>query len=154
MRRYLEIGLAVLSLAMCILFAALWVRSHRWANIVDLQAGAKPFQIISIEGQLKIMASGRLMQSQYSFDSRAYSVDSSAAATIWRHVQRFANSKGFGLQRGEQATILFPYWFPCLVFATAASVLGFERLRRFSIRSLLVATALFAVLLWIIVSSE
>jgi lipopolysaccharide export LptBFGC system permease protein LptF len=77
-----------------------------------------------------------------------YSTDSSEATTIVQHLRGFANSKGFGFARYENVAILFPYWFPTLVFTFLAFVLGFRRARRFRLRSLLIVTTLFAVVLW------
>ncbi|MEX0612568.1 MAG: hypothetical protein WD738_03050 [Pirellulales bacterium] len=154
MRRFVQIGLAILSLAACVIFAALWTRSYRWAHLVHGQVGAKQFEIISIEGRLKITALPQSAQSPLGVRSQNYHIDSTQASTIWRHIQRFANSKGFGFSRAQNVALLLPYWFLTVAFALLAALLGTKRLRRFSVRSLLIAISLFAVLLWMMVGSE
>ena len=151
MRWYVEIGLAILSLAACIIFAASWARSYRWADLVHGQLGVNAFEIISIEGRLKITVQSGSAQSGIDFHSQNYHVDSSEASTIFAHIRRFANSNGFGFSRAQNVAILFPYWFLTAAFLLLAALLGIERMRRFSVRSLLIAVTLFAVLLWTIV---
>jgi len=154
MRRFVEISLAILSLVGCVVFAALGVRSYRWANLVHGQMGANRIEIISVEGRLKITILPQATQTRLGLRSQNYHTTSSEASTIVGHVRRFANPRGFGIDRTRNAAILLPYWFLSVAFALVGALCGIKRLRRFSIRSLLIAVTLFAVLLWAIVGSE
>jgi hypothetical protein len=146
-RRPIEIGLSTLSFAALLVFAGLWARTHWSADLFRGSVFGIPVEVISVEGLMKITRTQGPSTVRFAAKLSSYAADSREAETLFNHVRRFANSNGFGLVRGRSAAVLMPHWFPVLLFALFWIGLGFRRIRRFSTRSLLIATTLLAILL-------
>jgi hypothetical protein len=78
---------------------------------------------------------------------RTYPTGQPEAETLTQHVRRFANAQGFGIERGGSKAILIPYWFLLVIGGTCTAVPWIRWSSRFSLRTLLIATTLVAVLL-------
>jgi hypothetical protein len=151
MWRYFKFSLVFMGLAMCALATWHWARSYRWASLSHLQLGNHPFEILSVEGRLKFTSLPRSFQRAFRVRRQDYSTSSPESDTISRHTHGFSNAAGFGYRRGQNATILIPHWFLVFLSGIATAFCGIKRLRRFSMRTLLIATAMIAVLLSFIV---
>jgi hypothetical protein len=137
---------------MCALATWYWLRSHRWASVSHLQVGNHPFEIISVEGRLKFTALPRSFQRAFHLKRQDFPTNGPQSYTIDEHTSGFNNVAGFGYRRGQYAAVLLPHWFVVVVFGIATAFGGIKRLHRFSMRTLLIATALVSVMLWFIVA--
>jgi hypothetical protein len=116
-----------------------------WSN-----PGASGY-IVSVEGRLKIVDPEWKIPGVDSISRNSYEIDSREADVILVVLRNCTNPHGFGLLRTRSSAVCFPHWFPILITGTFAAVLGIKRLRRFSVRFMLVLTAMVAILLGIIV---
>ena len=121
---------------LCLLLIALWVRSY-WVQ--DVVWGWFPFpgylQINSTCGDIKIIANAEKQKA------------------IWRYTSRVAEDRGprwfFKLEQharfGWWLDVTLPHFFLLFTLAGAASFPWVQSSRRFSLRTLLLATTLVAV---------
>jgi hypothetical protein len=143
MLKYLRIAVTALSLTVCVLLIALWVRSYWWKDNVGgpLFFGTKPVLIDSTYGSMWV---------QWDWDFAVRGLER------WR-VQSVSMEKLRGERIGGPTKLGFvwggvvaPHWFAVVVFATLATV---PWIQRFSLRTLLIATTLIAVGLGVVVMS-
>jgi hypothetical protein len=152
MLKYLRIAVTAFSLTACVLLVALWVRSYwRWEHVA---LGATPGQ-----GFLVASANGAPL---FQYDD--------AYGTAWRRIKWHVHSaptpeQPFGERRrilkgfdwhtfGSGFALSVPYWFLVVLAIALAAVPWFPWSRRFSLRTLLIATTLIAMGLGIIVMSR
>ena len=140
MARKLRIAVSVLFAAVAVMLCALWVRSYWQADIFSAHIS----QLLSANG---FSANGRIrgmvVDEQYS--QEAYSsyvhLDSRSSYRLKNPPWHFVRHDGFTFG------FIIPHWFPVLL---AIAVVGVPWLRiptRFSLRTLLIATTLAAVVL-------
>ena len=143
--RYLRIAFSATCLIACGLVLAALSRSNRSADIVRGKL-LIPYELISVRGRLKLT---RLDYSpppgviSYPVREDAVPVGENAAHTIENHVLHYSNDQGFG--HYARHSIMFPHWFAAVCAATLAGVPWIRR--RYSLRTLLIATTLVAVAL-------
>ena len=147
--KYLRIAVTTLSLTACALLVALWVRSYR---IYDALCGS-----IGDHGAISLdLLRGRIILSYWPQLDREWQwwhdepdkVQIKSLNDI-DHVTGFNTFTNF-----DGGGVLVPHWFPVTVTAIVA-VIGWSRgSRRFSLRTLQIATTLIAVGLGIIVVSS
>jgi|SRR3954470_17981056 hypothetical protein len=143
--RYLRITWTVLCGFACVLLIALWIRSYQSCDLLRRNILGVRFEIIAAEGRLKITRTGSLSNwiTGPLSSTLSYKFDQPEAGTLVRHIQGFANSWGFGIERGKFAAV--PYWFVIAIagtFAAAPWLIPWSS--RFSLRTLLIAMALIA----------
>lgn len=111
------------------------------------------FRVISydMENQIKNVRNWWMIPGGGSFIVNCYDTDSREAGTILGNLRDGPNRHGFGFLRARPSAVCFPLWFPILITGTLAAVLGIKRLHRFSLRFILVLTAMVAILMAIIV---
>jgi hypothetical protein len=134
--KYLRIAVTALSLTGCVLLIALWVISRGRYSGIEGHVGKQSFSLISSLGQLDI----------YLFTTKAVTslpwrfTDSTVAAgevVMPEHLgfEIYPNKSGLG--------IFVSYWLLVLMAGMAAAAPWLPR--RFSLRTLLIATAVIAV---------
>ena len=146
MLKYLRIAVTALCLTACVLLVALWVRSYWWIDIVDLPLSKSNYgSIVSVEGHV----SWDIDDSSANFRLQTYLVEdyreSVEKANPWLKGVDFF--KGF---RFDSVQCHIPFWFVTLLAGVPAIALSLPTYRRFSLRALLIATTLVAILLGVI----
>jgi hypothetical protein len=149
--RKLRVGWSVGCGAICLLLIVLWVRSYwvldRWestARATPVQP-ARFFFISSYCGRIRCFVTPHFMNSLSSTEVQHFS-DSSG-----RYVDSEPNVHavlGYNFRRGYPSTdFAMPYWIPAIIFAAAPAAFWIRWSTRFSLRALLIATTLVAVVL-------
>jgi hypothetical protein len=150
--RNLRIAVTALSLTACVLLIALWVRSYWVQDIVTVRPTAtRTLTLHSIMGRIELSTEPRVMRrfaivTHWEYDEVPPSTD----YTFGFRREYVVNDDGaLGWLRGHRYTVAFPHW---LFITTMATLVAIPWLPwRFSLRTLLIATTLFAVGLAIIV---
>jgi hypothetical protein len=134
-----------------LLLVVLWMRS----DVVDsfsFALGSNVLSVDSKDGQLyaSVSASGGAnLQPFLRYPRRA-------EAAVWEAVRQ-ENAWGFGMFQDltwiNTSTIVVPHWFPALLSFTCAILPWIKCPRRFSLRTLLIATTLFAAVLGLMVAT-
>jgi hypothetical protein len=146
--RQIRIAASVMCLTVCALFVVLWVRSYTW---YDWLVGPLPrsyvIQASTQPGSLELMVSGPAFRVKL-WELSSYPIQQ--GDDRWM----IANGQSLGfrwalIQGRLRATT--PFWFPVVLAGTLAAVLGI-RTYQFSLRSLLFAMTLVAVILGLIVA--
>jgi hypothetical protein len=133
--KYVRIAVTALCLAACVLLVALWVRSYSREVVVGyVDSHNRGWHFVSWQG-------GAL------FSTAEHNAANPGA---WRsYVAWEPGILGFGSFRtGRSFSVKLPYWFPVMLCALLSAALWIKW--RFSIRTLLTATALVAMGLGII----
>jgi hypothetical protein len=139
--RLLRIGFSVACGICCLMLMVLWVRSHRQEAVIEyVDSHSRGWHLVSWRGATFLSTAD-------------YDV---ANPGVWRrYVAWEPGILGFGkFKTGRSASVRIPYWFPVLMFAALAMFCAAPWLRwpkRFSLRTLLIATTLVAALLGAIV---
>lgn len=132
---------SLIFLAVCFLFAALWVRSFWWEDELVVFAssqrfvgvGTAPGAISLVVGTKSRFAPGvRVVQSQEKVIRTLANMGVSYPSRIWG---RFYLGAGI---------LLIPIWFLILVFALVGAMPWVRWLRRLGVRTLLLVTTLIA----------
>jgi hypothetical protein len=145
LRALLRIAWSVVYGIACVLLIVLWIRSYRSCDLLRRNILSARLEIIAVEGRVKITRTGP--QPNWITgplpSTLNYQLDQPEAGTLVRHIRGFANSWGFGIERGKISAVLVPYWFAVTIagtFAAAPWLMSWSN--RFSLRTLLVATTL------------
>jgi hypothetical protein len=160
MFRYLRIAVSVLSLIACVLLIVLWVRSYWWFEVVYYRPAASTmFQVVSSRGVVRFTDCSE--HSGWYAGAPRLPIVLPSVAIGWSHDSRWyagytneiANDSPFkkvfrGFDRPNRFGWQVPFWF----FVLFAAVLGISPWSRrwnsrFSLRTLLIAVTLVAVLL-------
>ncbi len=151
--RYLRILWTVFCGVACVLLIVLWVRSYWWEDEIWLPfPGLAHVRCDSGPSRLYIDKDYYSI-SKYWYSFR-YKGDGSGAVTLANRIsQKYESKFGFGIwQKPGRTTYIVPHWFPVLLFATFAAAPWYSRIpHRFSLRTLLIATTLVAMVLGLIV---
>ena len=141
MLKYLRIAVTVLSLTACVLLIALWVRSYRWSD--GITVGGR-IVVASREGRLLINES---LVAERPLDLLAsplrIRIATDYGLIFWSIRSDTASPAGVGTA--------IPDWLFVAFTATLAALPWVKR--RFSLRTLLIATTLVAVVLGIIIAA-
>jgi hypothetical protein len=139
MSKYLRIAVTALSLTACALLVALSVRSYWRLDILEKRTGSVAIQISSGKGRIAI---GQL--DPRTTIGKSYLSVASGDAADWRK----GGALGFAFYDDSfVSAFVVPHWLPALLSAALAVIPWFSRSWRFSLRTLLIATTLVAVLL-------
>jgi hypothetical protein len=143
--RYVRIAVTAFSLTACVLLVGLWVRSYWWSDHAYCPLPSSNMLVVnSWQGRLSSYAG----EQPGAFPSGWGTMSRYVVNTAERN-SRSRPSWGFDSdQRGRE--FLFPHWLPVLISAALAAAVNI-RLRQFSLRTLLIATALVAVGLGMVV---
>jgi hypothetical protein len=141
-------ALTALLSAPCALLCALWISSYFfWGYIHFIPSGTQEIQVISIQGRINVCyfdMTGRTRP----WDSFLGRIDE-RALTVGRSIDSYQGPLGFGRKRaGRSVAVAIPYWF---VLCCCALFYGLPHIKRFSIRALLITTALVASILSFVV---
>ena len=144
--------MSALCLIACVLLVALWVRSYWRADIFAFAFSSSSFVGLgSANGTIAVSRGDNApgyfnrrwqIQSNVIVDQQDYLLEASS---------RYRGAFGFGIAQDRSfVTLSAPCWFLVLVFAALAALPWIWR-PRFSLRALLIATTLLAVVLGLIV---
>ena len=153
MLKYLRIAVTVLSLTACVLLIALWVRSYsRWDSPFGPILRDWNVQINSLKGRLFIGTYHQPRTSDSSWNWRTFRAghlsEWGATGTVAWSFERHVGALGFGVVKSNRMHFVYvPYWFLAALVAAAP---WFKVPRHFSLRTLLIAMTLVAVVLGLI----
>ena len=137
--RYVRIALSVTCTIACVLLIVLWVRSYWRLDVVDV---SNWYEIDSVCGEIIVMKydSSISMGDPWSYFS--FVTTDEMARGDWRTTLGFKRS-----ETPVGPSIVFPLWFPIFVLVLLAGIPWLKQFQRFSLRTLLIATTLVAVVL-------
>jgi hypothetical protein len=157
MLRYLRIAVTALSLTACVLLVALWVRSHRYRDSVDVYpGGSRMLRIFSWEGVILfapwVFGSGSRPAVGYTHHTilnvELEAIHAKVGRPKW-HAWKY--SKHHYPDSSTERDLYLPHWFLVVVVGSVGAVPWIINARRFSLRTLLIAITLVAVWLGLIV---
>jgi hypothetical protein len=139
----LRIALSAVSGIVCVLLVGLWLRSYWWHFYVEYRGTEIGIMVQSDFGQLTV----DIRLGPFAGKAKWY--------VISRPLQPVdfvpENERCFEVHRHEFGGyfVAIPYWFPVIIFATLAALPWLPW--RFSLRTLLIATTLVAIVLGLVV---
>ena len=159
MLRRLRITASVFFAMVCVAQCVLWVRSYWWTDVLrGTYLGTRVFYANSLVGRLQyidgsVRTAGYPVfydRNQLSYESRQYSDEYIERLKVLDLDQRPSPLHAFGFYVGNTPNcfeLIVPHWFFVLTTAslTAVSWIGWSW--RFSLRTMLIATTLVAVVL-------
>jgi hypothetical protein len=144
--RYARIALTALCLVACIAMLALWERSYSWADAASVSfRGKREWSTESIDGELRFArpaataAHGLRLNKERPETVRERDVE---MPSVWLFKWPF-------MADNDRLRPVIPHWFVAAVFATLAAAPWLRR--RFSLRTLLFAMTMAAIVLTAIV---
>ena len=143
--RYLRIAFSATCLAACVLLIVFWVRSYWWEDVLYFEPNTPTvYAVRSSNGQLFLLRSydGRRADGRVLVMRELPS--SHLKPLVWHSEITKARTRD---------AMLLPFWMPVLLAATFAALPWIHWAKRFSLRTLLIATTLVAVVLGLIVWS-
>lgn len=156
LRRTLRAGLALVCLALSLAYAAFWVRSHSYEQILSVGLTNSRVRIDSLPAGLRIESRPYQKASppfwHWSSVRRGGDVFRSPRFP-WEHDKLVA---GFAYARGPRPwglALATPHWFPVVALALAAIALAPPPRWRFSLRRLLAVTTIVALALGALAAS-
>jgi hypothetical protein len=141
--RYLRIAFSATCAIACVLLIVLWARSYWWSDGFKGPVLGRYTMGESWEGQLFASVLPAGPATEFQFDS--YALSDIEGPIVPEHVF-------FVGREGAAVGVFVPHWFSVSLSATLAVLLWIHKLkRRFSLRTLLIATTLVAVVLGLVV---
>jgi hypothetical protein len=141
---------------LCVLFVVLWVRSYRWVDSFQYWAGSRVIALDSRDSRLYLSGSttgGANLQPLLRTEKL-----SDVQADLLNQIRSSENRFGFGKFVNPKlintSTLILPHWFPVLISASLTILPWIRWTMRFSLRTLLIATTLIAVVLGLVVWSS
>jgi hypothetical protein len=151
--RKLRIALSVAWGIVSVLLCVLWVRSFWWYDIVACYRQPRLFQVSSCQGSLVYSSHEKVFpqsKTWMSHSARITSVDTFPLILNGKAAPRFL---GFGRYTSVNLHVVFvPYWLLIAAAMTLGAAAWPQWKKRFSLRTLIIATTLVAVVLGLIVS--
>jgi Ca2+/Na+ antiporter len=155
--RKLRIAWSLFLGVVCVLLIVLWVRSCRRWDMIAYRTGAKCYWAVSVAGGVQLhmedesketMSAGSIMEMGWHYKvNLADQVPSIVSAPY--SFMGFKYSPAGGL---NPAVYFVPSWFLILLSSTLATVPWLKRITwRFSLRTLIIATTIVAVVLGLVV---
>lgn len=141
MFRYLRIAVSVACLIACVLMLALWARSYSWADTASVRfAGSRTYLLQSIDGNVRCAISATRGAAGIHFRKQRPEI-------IREGGEGLPAVPGLRAARvdEQQAWRVVPHWFITALLALVATIPWLRW--HFSLRILLVATTLVAVIL-------
>jgi len=152
--RYMRITFSAACLLACVLMIGLWVRSYWWRDSAFGHVNSKLIHAISMEGRIELSRMAKPNYPTRLYTGQVWHED----VEVWKiHQINTLPSEptviGFRLRRTVPLgiAVYLPRWFPVVLIASLA-VLPWMRWR-FSLRTLLLAATLVAVVLGMIVNA-
>ena len=152
--RYLRIAFSATCLVACVLLVVLWVRSY-WHQFVNPRIHVRPYgdELTYLDPQKRLWQTnswkGTIWLNVTKQDP-SWQFGPTIRPGGWKIYGAQPQLLGFGyLQKGRSASAIMPNWFAVLSFAALATLPWFRW--RFSLRNLLIATTLVAVVMGAIV---
>jgi hypothetical protein len=143
--RYLRIAFSATCLIVCVLLIALWVRSH-YHNDTIFRPVSNGWELFAYSEAGNVGVVYRVQRSNYMPVGWSFI---SEEKPEWKRKQDAGFSTQFRMQwSATMHSVCVPNWFPPLVFGIVASLPWLRR--QFSLRTLLIATTLVAVVLCMI----
>ncbi len=147
MLRKLRIAFSAVCGIVCLLLVALWLRSYRWQDVCGFQLPhSQRLSAMSMRGQLSFRK--QVSSVDGLFRIRSYQID-----RIFRNLARVSGESVETLNSmprdNRLSFLVVPHWFHALAAALIAPVPWIKW--RFSLRTLLIATTLAALVLGAIV---
>jgi hypothetical protein len=150
LRRSLNIA-SIVCLVLCVALMGMWVRSYYWIDMLrgPYQDG-RLFGITSMSGQLVIPVWPPGLNN--SSPSRAWLWSTQANPKKSLSLREMFPPMGFGKRNTANPAVVsyIPYWFLALATGLLAAACGKRWPRRFTLRSLFIATTFLAVVLGMI----
>jgi hypothetical protein len=148
--RKLRIAFSATWLVVCVLLMALWVRSYSMFDSLVFKLGPKEFEGASGDGKLHvgIIKGSPLIRPQWMSQHHPMK-----EMKKWKETksQNHTNVVGFGgYDDPFESLLIVPFWFLCIASACCSAILWPIRPWRFSVRMLLIAITLVAVVLGLI----
>jgi hypothetical protein len=142
MLKYLRISVTALSLTVCVLLIALWMRSYRVNEVKAFTVAGTRFHVQSLLGRVVL---GRA--------SNSVTFRQPVTDSLREGANKRDNILGFSYYRarfGDLVSVRIPIWFLATTFA-ALSILPWipRRMWRFRLRTLLITVTLIATMLGI-----
>jgi hypothetical protein len=131
--------------AVCLLLIALWARSYWRAEVVTGRHIAH-YEAISVRGRLKLSLLDDPWPVPLVSNHKSFGPDQRESDILYEHVQLYANGRGF--RWDKHVRVLLPYWFPVVLLAICAGLPWLPS--RFSLRTVLIATTLVAVVMGLV----
>jgi hypothetical protein len=130
-----------------VLLIVLWVRSYEWDDLFP--TNISPTSIMNFRSRSGTIKIAFGSPSRF-YPRTAWQLESQRKCPAWQNPDPLPNRFGFGtLQIGANFVVRLPHWFCCAFFILAAAILWLPT--RFSLRTLLIAMTLVAVVLGLIV---
>ena len=160
MLKYLRIAVTAVSLTACVLLIALWVRSSYWwmddVSLILFKDTAGVSQMLILRSWSSVVVfhtrpyHGAVpYRSRVSSEYAPYDPSDAVYSSVLN--KRWQLSYDWG---GSELQVHCPHWLIIAIFAIVAAAPWVPRLRRFSLRTLLIATTLVAVVLGVIISTS
>jgi hypothetical protein len=152
--RKLRIAWSVAWGVVCVLLIVLWVRSYWWYDTLAIYPSSRSFGLGSIQGELVYATTNfpSTFGPQPEWAARSEYITAKTGFPLMKDGRPLPRTLGFGWFLDVNWLYLFvPHWFPMLVFVALAPASWIPRKDRFSLRTLLIATTLVAVVLGLIV---
>jgi hypothetical protein len=156
--RYMRIAFSATCLIACVLLIVLWVRSYVTTDLVRLRNTKYSFDYLSSYGEIGIGVS--TARSWRTPGTQAYSRLTFPYMNSWQPDARHPYLSLLGFRLGPYLLVyhtesivhvVFPFWFALLIIASLGAAPHAPWSKRFSLRTLLIATTLVAVMLGLVV---
>jgi hypothetical protein len=152
--RKLRIAWSVGCAIAAVLLIVLWVRSYWWYDLLAVHPH-RPYGLGSYKGEL-VFACTNFPYSNWALQSKwtahSYYITAKTPFPLMIDDQPVKTTMGFGwFSFGHSLYVFVPHWFLMLATVPAASIPWIHRKNQFSLRTLLIATTLVAVVLGAIV---
>lgn len=154
---YLRIVVSALGGITCLLLVVLWVRSYSGEDVIRLSIPGIPrIRINSVPSRVYVTLSSEPRGVGGFWTTHRWNGDGSAAVTLTQRVStRHENLLGFGVrQRSGRNVLHVPHWFLVITAAAIAAAPWIRSRLHFSLRTLLLAVTLLAVLLGLVALSR
>jgi hypothetical protein len=146
--RKLRIAFSAVYGVLCLLLIALWVRSYSYRDNIQRMQPPRFCNVTSLRGRIEYSDTDVSHRSnQYPFrEFQDWNLRSSPARTYL--ASQITSARKVDYYRSPlRTTIVFPHWLPVVVVGVLAAVPWMYWSKRFSLRTLLLATTLVAILL-------
>ena len=152
MLTYLRIAVTALSLTTCVLLIALWVRSYwYWDHLYNPIGNGNLIIIESSSSRVIVKLATGSGPWTWHISRELHGDYWAGAFKDWEEANRHKGIVGFACYATPWITTYrAPYWFLVLLSVTLAVIPWLPWSRRFSLRTLLIATTLIAIMLGVI----
>jgi hypothetical protein len=159
MLKFFRISLTALSLTACVLLVALWVRSYWWTDDIRWRVSETGTLLLhSAPGKLSLnWFRGKIWDWVWTTrSSQEYAREQEEVAELLARAGRpMQPESSFAFRWSDHHFyVRSPHWFLVTLFGISAALCGIPWPKRFSVRTLLIATTLVAVGLGMVVAAR